>query len=160
MQKFIGVGFVDAKPMTRGEYNEYRGWTLPADEDPMDAGCLVRYASGYESWCPTAKFIKQYTPFTNPNSVSQEDVDNFIGSYAVNNIQVGGVTKTTMVTAILVNGFVIHETSTCVDPENYDERVGAEICVNKIKEKVWDYLGFLLQCGTIGFKAILPKGDK
>ena len=152
MQKFIGVKFVEAKPMTRGKYNEYRGWKLPEDEKAIDSGCLVRYASGYESWCPIGEFMKSNMPFTDGNSVTQKDVDKFIGSYSVNNLQVGGVNKTTMATAILINGFIIHETSTCIDPKNYDEVVGAGICKKKIQDKVWGYLDFLLQCSMNGFR--------
>lgn len=41
MKKYIRTNIVEAKPMTRGEYNDYRGWTLPADENGEDAGYLV-----------------------------------------------------------------------------------------------------------------------
>lgn len=35
MKKYIGVKQVSAKPMTRGDYNDYRGWTVPADKIQM-----------------------------------------------------------------------------------------------------------------------------
>lgn len=48
--------------MTRQEYNDYRGWQLPADENGDDNGYLVEYAdggksnveghTGYVSWSP------------------------------------------------------------------------------------------------------------
>lgn len=50
MQKYIGVEKFEAKPMTRGEYNIYRGWQIPADENPADEGYLVKYCDGYETW--------------------------------------------------------------------------------------------------------------
>lgn len=31
--------------MTRGDYNNYRGWTIPKDEDPKDEGYLVKYSN-------------------------------------------------------------------------------------------------------------------
>ena len=31
MQKYIGVKRIEARPMTRGDYNTYRGWQIPAD---------------------------------------------------------------------------------------------------------------------------------
>ncbi|MBL4700534.1 MAG: hypothetical protein JKX85_04675 [Phycisphaeraceae bacterium] len=43
MQTYIGVKIVSAKPMTRGDYNTYRGWTIPRDENPLDDGYLVEY---------------------------------------------------------------------------------------------------------------------
>ena len=53
--------------------------------------------------------------------------------------------KTTVVRATLWNGFEIVEASSCVCPENYDEQTGADICMKKIRDKVWMLLGFLLQ---------------
>lgn len=60
MQKYIGVKQVEAKPMTRGEYNDYRGWTVPADENPADEGYLVKYEDSYVSWSPIEAFNKAY----------------------------------------------------------------------------------------------------
>ena len=56
MQKYLGVKFVEAKPMSLGDYNNHRGWTIPANEDPYAHGYLVRYPDGYESWCPKGQF--------------------------------------------------------------------------------------------------------
>ena len=44
-----------------------------------------------------------------------------------------------------MNGFEIVEASSCVSPENYSEEMGKEICLERIKGKVWMLLGFLLQ---------------
>lgn len=60
--------------MTRGEYNAYRGWTIPADENPADEGYLVEYQdggkpnmpkhAGYVSWSPKDVFEAAYQPTT------------------------------------------------------------------------------------------------
>jgi hypothetical protein len=60
--------------MTRLAYNEYRGWTLPADENGADEGYLVEYLdggkpnhpshAGYISWSPKAQFDVAYRPTT------------------------------------------------------------------------------------------------
>ncbi len=60
MQKYIGIKQLEAKPMTRGDYNDYRGWTVPADENPNDEGYLVKYEDGYVSWSPIEAFNKAY----------------------------------------------------------------------------------------------------
>lgn len=56
---------VHAKPMTRGDYNTYRGWQIPEDENPSDEGYLVVYNKGtpdhYESWSPKKVFEDGYT---------------------------------------------------------------------------------------------------
>jgi hypothetical protein len=56
--------------MTRGDYNLYRGWDIPADENPEDEGYLVEYRdggqpnhaghAGYISWSPKDVFRQSY----------------------------------------------------------------------------------------------------
>lgn len=70
MKHYIGTKLIKALPMTRKEYNDFRGWELPADENGDDAGYLVEYAdggqantekyAGYVSWSPTAVFEQAY----------------------------------------------------------------------------------------------------
>ena len=42
MKNYIGTKRIEAEPMTRGDYNKYRGWTIPADENPEDEGYIVK----------------------------------------------------------------------------------------------------------------------
>lgn len=65
MQKYIGTKQIEARPMTRGDYNIYRGWQIPADENPADEGYLVRHSDVYESWSPKAQFEEAYRPCNN-----------------------------------------------------------------------------------------------
>ena len=74
-------------------------------------------------------------------SIGKEMVDKFIKSYEV--IERDG--KTTIVHATLINGYKLVESSSCVDPANYSREIGVEICLNKIKDQLWQLLGFLLQ---------------
>ena len=60
MKKYIGVKQVKAKLMTRGEYNDYRGWTVPTDENPADEGYLVKHSDNYVSWIAKDDFEKTY----------------------------------------------------------------------------------------------------
>lgn len=53
--------------------------------------------------------------------------------------------KCTVVSCRLPNGFVITESSACVSPENYNEDLGAEICIGKITDKVWELEAYGLQ---------------
>ena len=53
---YLGVKIVNARPMNLGEYNKYKGWTIPENEDPATEGYLVVYPDGYISWCPKAQF--------------------------------------------------------------------------------------------------------
>lgn len=70
MQTFIGTKVIRALPMTRLEYNNFRGWDLPSDENGDDAGYLVEYQdggpantaqyAGYVSWSPERVFEQSY----------------------------------------------------------------------------------------------------
>lgn len=61
-QDYYGTKRITAKPMTRGEYNELRGWQLPTDESGADEGYLVIYSDDYKSWSPKAVFDEAYQP--------------------------------------------------------------------------------------------------
>ena len=70
MEKYLGTKLVKAQPMTRQEYNDYRNWTLPSDENGTDDGMLVEYIDGgtsndarhvgYISWSPLDVFNRAY----------------------------------------------------------------------------------------------------
>lgn len=70
METYYGTKRILAVPMTRGDYDAYRGWTPPPDEDPADEGFLVEYTDGgqpnhpdhdgYISWSPAAVFAAAY----------------------------------------------------------------------------------------------------
>lgn len=72
MNLYIGTKLINAKPMNRLDYNIFRGWDLPTNEDGTDEGYLVEYLDGgeantseykgYVSWSPKAVFEKAYNP--------------------------------------------------------------------------------------------------
>jgi len=70
--RFIGTKIVIAETMSRGAYNAFRGWQLPADESGTDEGYLVEYEpdgkpnvpgrAGYVTWTPKRAFDAAYRP--------------------------------------------------------------------------------------------------
>jgi len=48
----------------------------------------------------------------------------------------------TVVHAKLPCGFIITETSACIDPANYDRYIGASICMQRVRDKVWELEGY------------------
>jgi len=70
MKQFIGTKIVKAKVMNRLDYNLFRGWKLPDDENGSDDGYLVEYLdggepntkeyNGYVSWSPKEQFENAY----------------------------------------------------------------------------------------------------
>ena len=137
MKQYIGTKLIEAEPAERYGQEGYK----------------VLYPDGYESWSPKDVFEKAYLPLTinenlrtNAPSISQGMVDNFILETWTQTLG----DKCTVVRAKLRNGFEIVESSACVSAENYDENLGQEICMEKIKDKVWLLLGFLLQTAVGG----------
>ena len=53
--------------------------------------------------------------------------------------------KCTIVTARLANGFILTESSACVDPANYDLELGIKYAKEKIRERLWELEGYALQ---------------
>ena len=82
------------------------------------------------------------------NTVTQSDIDNLIGHSQVTTMTMHG--KCTIVVVQLPNGFVLVESSSCVDPANYDEKLGQQICLERIKNKLWELEGYKLQCALKG----------
>ena len=154
MNKYIGTKLIEAKEMNLGDYNKLKGWSIPEKENPEKEGYLVKYSDSYVSWSPKEVFEKAYLEvLDNPKlpsgvSIGYTMVDNFIKETHVSTIG----DKTTLVRVVLVNGFEIIESSACVDKANYSEEIGAEVCLNKIKDKIWYLLGFLLQTAVGGVK--------
>lgn len=56
--------------------------------------------------------------------------------------------KCTVVACKLPSGFVIVEHSACVDQTNYDENIGIENCIKKIKDKIRELESYRLQYNT------------
>lgn len=72
MKTYVGTKVLNAKPMSLGDYNKFRDWEVPSNEDPATAGYLVEYLdggkantegyAGYVSWSPKDAFEKSYQP--------------------------------------------------------------------------------------------------
>lgn len=74
MKTYIGTKTIKAKPTTKKEYCDYRGWDVPENEDPNEEIYLVEYPvdpkskpnhpdhAGYISMSPKHVFDKAYKP--------------------------------------------------------------------------------------------------
>lgn len=155
MKKYIGCKLIEAEPAIRVNGKVYSPFEMVPRSMAREEGYRVRYPDGYESWLPKDVFEKAYLKMTvNPNlktdkpSISHQMVDDFILDTWTQTVG----EKTTVVRAMLRNGFEIVESSSCVSAENYDEALGRKICMEKIRDKVWFLLGFLLQTAVHGVK--------
>lgn len=57
-------------------------------------------------------------------------------------------TTTTICSIILNNGFVVTETSACIDPSNYDKTIGEKIALEACKARLWELYGFAITENT------------
>ena len=83
-KEYIGVKLLKAEPMTRGDYNKKRGWTIPKDENPKDEGYVVQYDNDYVSWSPKEAFEKSYTEVQEPEFRKAEITFERNGRFSVN----------------------------------------------------------------------------
>lgn len=131
---YIGVKKVDAFPEERDGKQGYH----------------VIYEDGYESWSPKDVFERAYMQIEAKNKLSQTDIDKFFenGKTFVNTID-------KHITVMYYNTptkFFWSENSGCVDPANYDVAIGEYECTKRIKDKIWNYLGFVLSWAQNGLK--------
>ena len=117
-------------------------------------GYRVYHKDNMEAYCPKDLFNKVYIEVNDnkdlPSGVSigQQMVNDFIDK--VESMTMGEKTTVTQIT--LKNGFIITESSSCVDPKNYSMEIGENINLEHAKNKIWELLGFLLQTAYHGFK--------
>lgn len=155
MKKYIGTKLIQAEPAYRIDGKIYlKSGAVPRVMNRED-GYKVVYQDGYESWSPKDVFETAYLPVTvNENlrtdapSISQQMVDDFIRNIEV--ITLSDVT--TVVRAVLRNGFEIVESTSCISDDAYDEHQRAQMCLERIKNKVEMLLGFLLQTAVHGIQ--------
>lgn len=76
-------------------------------------------------------------------TVTQEYINNLLDTAEVKEIVV--FDKCLICAYKLVNGFVIVESSACVDPKNFDLDVGRKICREHVENKLWELEGYVLQ---------------
>lgn len=91
------------------------------------------------------------------NTVTQSVIDELMESCDI--AVTTAFDKCTIVACKLPNGFVIVESSSCVDPANYDEDMGVDICMKNIERKLWELEGYLLQ-NKLYFDGVSFDNDK
>lgn len=77
------------------------------------------------------------------NSITQEIVDEIYNESE--KLTFVSFDKCLILSCKLKNGFVITESSACVDPKNFDSKIGIDICEERIKNKIWELEGYKLQ---------------
>lgn len=83
LKTYVATSIVNAAPLTRLQYNEFRGWDLPADENGDDLGYLVENLlmpanhddfKGHISWLPAEAFEKVFTEVPNVEGLEPHQI--------------------------------------------------------------------------------------
>lgn len=77
------------------------------------------------------------------NSITVDEIKSLIETAKIEAYTI--FDKCTVVAVQLENGFIITESSACVDPANYSFEIGKEICLKRIENKLWELEGYTLQ---------------
>ena len=76
------------------------------------------------------------------NTVTNEQIEKIVAASEIHVAKVGD--KTTLVRMVLPDGFELLESSSCVDPANYDEAIGYECAMKRIVDHLWELEGYRL----------------
>lgn len=68
--------------------------------------------------------------------------------------------KTTVVAVRLPNGFEMVESSSCVDPKAYSDEIGKEICLQRIRERLFEMESYHIQAMEYETMEIVDKMSK
>lgn len=165
--------YVTAIEMTRQEYNEIRGWELPADENGDDEGFLIEDPAGQKNtpdydgfvqWLPKAEFERKFTSDKAVTEqelaekavaprVTKEQIDALMGRVAYVTVQQPGDTTSTFVHAYLDGSFFLATGfSACVNKENFDADIGERLARSNAEKsaqnKLWELEGYRLFANT------------
>lgn len=145
--KAIGIKTVDLKPMRASEAIslDYR----IGNANPIDEGYEVTYQDGYKSWAPKEVVENAYFILDEKNDgtmILRKDVENFITNYDVHKIG----DKTCVLNVHTLSGFDTICESSCVNPENYSEKMGTMCAMEKAVNFIWSHLEFVLQWARNG----------
>lgn len=113
----------------------------------ISGNCIsFKFGNGMHFGCMSAnEFSKYFERHDNKKtSITNEDIDAILKDAKIERTKI--FDKCTLVSVKLKNGFVITESSACVDPANYDDRIGYECCMKAIRNKLWELEGYRLQC--------------
>lgn len=112
--------------------------------DIVDDVIYFKFGNGVHMGCMSADELQKYFEVVSATMVREELIDKIIedATWCTETFY----DKCTVVAMQLDNGFVLVESSACVDPKNYSEEVGFDICMRKLRDRIWELEGYRLQC--------------
>jgi hypothetical protein len=147
MQYALGCKLVQFESMSEIQFNTSKG--IAERPNKVDRpGYKVVYEDGYTSWSPKEVFEKFYLPLESEDGSKLEKLD-IEKMFFVEKVTQKDE-KTTEVKTNTLTGFVQYDYSSCVDPKNYDPKIGEDVCVKRMDSIIWKCMGFILQWARFG----------
>lgn len=171
---YQGTKRLRAIPMSRGDYNVYRGWITPEGENTADEGYLVEYQDGgkandhrhvgYISWSPKEVFENSYQELPTPEPIRYEpnhaprvSMADVLGEIVGETYTVLPSGRVTVCELTLKNGFTVRGESAVVFIENNVPKTGREVARENAVNQIWQLLGFRRREQHV--RPVLTEGD-
>lgn len=119
--------------------------------DVSDSGVIsFKFGNGMHMGCMSPdEFSKYFVKYEEPKIEKSVDPDHVEDILSHSNVIVHNVfDKCTVVACKLPSGFVIVESSACVNPDDYDEETGVDICLNRILDRIYEMEAYRIQNET------------
>lgn len=115
--------------------------------DVSDGIISFKFGNGMHMGCMSPdEFTKYFEKYEEPKTTKFVDMERVEDIMEHSKIIVHKVfDKCTVVACKLPSGFVIVESSACVYPDDYDEEMGIDICLNRIMDKISEMEAYRIQ---------------
>lgn len=77
------------------------------------------------------------------NTITEEHITRLLDQAAIQTQRMGR--KTLVMVVTLPSGFEITESAACVDPQNFSAEIGHSICLERVRNRMWELEGYRLQ---------------
>jgi hypothetical protein len=87
---------------------------------------------------------------TENNRVSQEDLDWLMSTAKVDEATLSGKTLVASYEFPQLGGWTIRGEGSVIDPANFDIKIGRQRAKEEVRDKLWQFMGFLKQLEMAG----------
>ena len=155
MKEFLTMKVIKAEEMSRQEYVDSRGWTLPENEKHLadERVYKVFYEDGYISMCPKERFLENAYEIKG-YLIDESSINKVIKNVEFTTKKIFGK-KAMIMEYQLKNGFIGTESLCYKDSCDDSEKVLKEVLFERLRNKIWNSLEYSYAIASSKHK----KGD-
>lgn len=121
--------------------------TFDDNGDVTISNCRLPFLK-FNSKIKRSDFDKWFLPVSAGDKISTEDINHVINISKTKAQRIDS--KTVLATMEILPEYTCYATSSCVNPANFDMKLGKANAIKKITSSLWDVLGFCLAWGRKG----------